>query len=109
MKEDHKKYLPIGSIVLLKNASKKIMVTGYFTVDPKNPQKVWEYCGYPFPEGVISMDILFMFDHSQIRELCHIGYEDDEEEKKYQKYLIDFNDKINNALRELEKQETKSE
>ena len=34
----YEKYLPIGTVVLLKNANKKIMITGYLTssTDEKN-------------------------------------------------------------------------
>lgn len=78
-------FLPIGSVVLLEGGTKKIMITGYFAVAGEN-KKVWDYRGCPFPEGVILSSGVALFNHRQIKEVCHIGFKNDE--------MIDFLDKL---------------
>lgn len=85
------KYLPVGSVVLLENGSKRIMVNGFCAIDPKNPKKVYDYSGVLFPEGSLSSDQALLFDHEQIARIDHIGLEDQEETEFKQKLnaLID--------------------
>ena len=45
MKTEYKKYLPLGSVVLLKGAKKKLMINGYATIDIKKKDKVYDYSG----------------------------------------------------------------
>ena len=37
-----KEYLPIGSVVLLKDAQKKVMITGYTPIDMETKNKIYE-------------------------------------------------------------------
>jgi len=83
MNEMRDKFLPVGSVVLLKNATKRIMVIGYCTVDNAKPDVVYDYSGVLFPEGSLSSDQTLLFNHDQIAKIDHIGLED-EEEKKFQ-------------------------
>lgn len=78
---EREKYLPIGTIVLLKNASKRLMIAGYCTTTIGETTKVWDYCGYRYPEGVGQKTDLRMFDHEQIDKIVYLGLEDDEEKK----------------------------
>lgn len=68
------KYLPIGSIVLLKTANKKIMITGYFVVSKEEPNTVYDYSGCMYPEGYVSFNEICLFNHNQIDKLYYIGY-----------------------------------
>ena len=43
--------LPIGSVVLLKNSTKKLMIMGFAQVAAENQEKVYDYVGCVFPEG----------------------------------------------------------
>ncbi len=72
-----KKFLPIGSVVLLKDSQKRIMIVG---VKQKqvDSDKVWDYSACLFPEGIIDPDRLFLFDNEQIERLYFIGYQDGE-------------------------------
>ena len=72
-----KKFLPVGSVVLLKNGSKKLMITGFCVVNPKNKNKMWDYCGCLYPEGIVSSSEIFLFDHNQIKTIYHLGYENE--------------------------------
>ena len=59
-----KKFLPIGSVVLLKDSKKRIMIVG---VKQKQAyaDKVWDYSACLYPEGILDPDKLFLFDHEQ--------------------------------------------
>ena len=43
--------LPIGSVVLLKNATKPIMIFGYMQKSAVVPDQMADYIGVPYPEG----------------------------------------------------------
>ena len=65
--KDNKEILPIGSIVLLKKGKKKLSVSGYMPV-MKKENRVYDYCGILYPEGMID-DEIFFFNHSDIKVL----------------------------------------
>ena len=72
-----KKFLPIGSVVLLKDSQKRIMIVG---VKQKqvDSDKVWDYSACLYPEGILNPDKLFLFDSEQIERLYFIGLQDGE-------------------------------
>lgn len=88
MNEKFKRYLPIGSVVLMRDATKKVMITGYAVKSPDFGEKVFDYIGCLFPEGVISSDKNLLFDHKDIHQIFAIGYSD-EEQKLFSKKLDD--------------------
>jgi len=75
------KYLPIGTVVLLQNGSKRIMINGFCTMDANNPDKIYDYSGVLFPEGSLSSDQTLLFDHNQIVRIDHLGLIDQEEQE----------------------------
>jgi len=81
-------YLPIGSVVLLEGGTKKLMITGFCTVPEESPEEMYDYCGCVFPEGVLSSDETYVFDHNQIQDVLFIGYENDEQ-KSFKESLTD--------------------
>lgn len=72
------KYLPIGTVVLLKGGTKKVMINGFYAVTEAYKDKVFDYRGCPFPEGVLESSGVALFDHEQIQEVVHMGYKNDE-------------------------------
>lgn len=72
-----KKYLPIGSVVLLKESQKRIMIVG---VKQKqvDSDKVWDYSACLYPEGILDPEKLFLFDNEQIERLYFVGLQDGE-------------------------------
>ncbi len=80
------KYLPLGSIVLLEGGSKKIMINGYCQVAQEKPDKIFDYRGCPFPEGIMDDKGVALFDASQIKEVCFEGFKNSDS--------IDFLDKL---------------
>ena len=87
------KYLPIGTIVLLKGGKKKIMITGYCSVPNSNQSILFDYSGCMYPEGFLSNTQTALFNHSQIKEIIQIGYEDDEAKE--------FNERIINMIQAI--------
>lgn len=79
MKEVGEKFLPVGTVVLLKGATKRIMITGFASVSPDTGEKIFDYSGCLFPEGFYNYNEVCIFDHIQIEEVFHLGLIDDEE------------------------------
>ena len=72
-----KKFLPIGSVVLLKESKKRVMIVGVKQLQ-SGTDKVWDYSACLFPEGILDPQKLFMFDDNQIDRLFFIGLQDTE-------------------------------
>ena len=89
MKEKISKYLPIGSVVLLKGAKKRLMITG-FCAQPNGNDKVYDYSGCLYPQGIISTDTVAVFNHEDIETIYNVGYIDIEE--------IEFKKKLNEEI-----------
>lgn len=69
--------LPIGSVVLLKEANKRIMIVGRMQ-RKKGEDKVWDYSACFYPEGVLDPTQMFLFDHEQIGTVFFLGFQDRE-------------------------------
>ncbi len=80
------RFLPIGTVVLLEGATKPIMINGFCAVTEAKPGKTFDYRGCPWPEGVLIDHGVALFDHSQIKEILHMGFKNPES--------IDFSDKL---------------
>lgn len=91
------KFLPIGSVVLLKGGTKKVMVTGFCSIAEDNRTKVYDYSGCIYPEGYLNSNQICLFDHEQIDEIFYVGYEDDEE-KEFKESIKDVMDKFQSGL-----------
>lgn len=72
-----KKYLPIGSVVLLKESKKRIMIVGV-KQKQAGSDKIWDYSACLYPEGILDPDRLFLFDSDQIERLYFVGLQDGE-------------------------------
>lgn len=77
------KYLPIGTVVMLKGGTKRVMITGFCAIEGQNnsENKMWDYSGCLYPEGFLSSNQTCLFDHEQIEKVYHYGLIDEEEEK----------------------------
>lgn len=75
----YEKYLPIGTIVLLKDANKRVMITGFLMKKAEQQNKIYDYIGCLYPEGVLNTEKNLVFDHDQIQKIFAIGYSDEEE------------------------------
>lgn len=74
------KYLPIGTVVRLKNGTKKMMIIGFMASvkTEDNNTSSYDYIGCLYPEGFISVDNMLLFQHDQIEEVYNEPYADEE-------------------------------
>lgn len=93
--------LPIGSVVLLKNSTKKLMIIGFAQVSASNPDKVYDYVGCVFPEGFIGPDQTFLFDSHQIEKIYAVGYQDEEQ--------MNFKIRVDEALSGIRRKESEKQ
>jgi hypothetical protein len=84
--------LPIGSVVLLKESTKRVMIYGRLQRETEG-DRVWDYIACLFPEGNINPDHSFLFDNDQIESVFFVGCQD-EEEMRFQQYLLDMADQL---------------
>lgn len=80
------KYLPIGTVVMLKGGAKRVMISGFCAIEEQNTEKnkMWDYSGCLYPEGFLSSNQTCLFDHEQIEKVYHYGLIDEEEKFKAQ-------------------------
>ena len=71
-----KDLLPIGSIVLLKDGQKTLMITGVMQRKPEKDSKTFDYVGVLYPEGYMGNRFQFLFNHDNIDQIVFRGYED---------------------------------
>lgn len=89
--ENEKRFLPIGTVVLLKGGKKELMIMSYCIIPSgdvydKNGKvdvgdSVFDYGGCAYPEGMITSDQLFAFNHNQIDKICYRGYQTDKQKE----------------------------
>lgn len=85
--------LPIGSVVLLNESKKKVMIVGVCQRSANDPSKIWDYTGVVFPEGFLAPDKMFMFNNEQIAQIFAIGYQDGEQ--------LAFKAKVDEAIKKI--------
>lgn len=93
---NYEKFLPIGSVVLLKGGTKKAMITGFCSVASEEKTKIYDYTGCIYPEGYLDFDQVCLFDHDQIEKVYHLGYIDDEE-KSFKEELKEVAEEYSNS------------
>lgn len=70
--------LPAGSIVLLKDGEKRLMIVGIMQRDDSGKGKDYDYLGVLYPEGHIGEEYQYLFNHADIKEVIFRGFEDAE-------------------------------
>ena len=73
-----KELLPIGSIVLLEEGEKRLMISGIMQSDASGNGEEYDYLGVLYPEGHIGDQFQYLFNHKDINESIFRGFEDDE-------------------------------
>ena len=86
------KFLPIGTVVLLKEGTKRLMITGYCMAAPESSNTIFDYAGCLFPEGFILDQKVALFNHDEIDKIDHLGLEDEEQRE--------FIDKLKDIIKE---------
>lgn len=85
--------LPIGSVVLLKGANKRVMICGRIQARA-GCDKVYDYSACWYPEGITAPDQMFFFDRDAVDTVFFLGFQDKEE--------LDFRSKVLGTLGQLE-------
>lgn len=83
---DYEKYLPVGTVVMLKGGKKRAMITGFCSISGDDKSKIYDYSGCLYPEGFISSNQTLLFNHEQIEKVYHMGLIDDEEKEFKEKF-----------------------
>ena len=74
-----KEYLPIGSVVLLNNGKKKVMI--YRRRQIRNGEKLeYDYIACLYPEGYVNDNYRYLFNNEDINIVVYRGYSDADEE-----------------------------
>ena len=88
------RFLPLGTVVLLKGAKKRLMITGFCSFDEEKKDKMYDYTGCLYPEGIITSKQMALFDHSQIEKIFYLGLRDNEEKEFKKKLVTELNNII---------------
>ena len=72
-------FLPIGSVVRLKDSTADVMIAGYLPIGSSNSKYVWDYSGFKYPMGYVDNDEIYCFNQDQIEEIQALGYQDKEQ------------------------------
>ena len=75
-----KEYLPIGTVVLLKDGEKPIMIYGRKQIH-MGTNNLYDYVACLYPEGNLNEEYTYLFNHDQVQEILFTGYINDDEEK----------------------------
>jgi len=86
--EKEERFLPIGTVVLLKGGKRELMITSYCIMPSgevydkngkvENAPQMYDYGACKFPEGVMDSKTGIGFNHSDIEEVIHMGCKDDD-------------------------------
>ena len=89
--------LPIGTIVLLSEGQKRLMICGRIQGNSID-EMIYDYIGCMYPEGILSTDTMIFFNHDSIETVVFSGFEDDEEREFKQEVLANIgNLKVENG------------
>ena len=108
------RFLPIGTVVLLKGATNEVVITSLGVI-PGNAEytengdekeiddprllNIFEYGGHPFPVGAAEPEAVIAFDHKDIKKIVYMGYES-EEHKQLSNALLEKFDSLKAGLQE---------
>lgn len=76
----YKDLMPIGSIVRLIGGTHRVMICGRI-VCKAGEDKIYDYVGCLYPEGMTSSEKMFFFNRDAIETVFFIGFQDEDEFK----------------------------
>lgn len=80
-----KNYLPLGSVVYLKEGNKKLIIISRGLVMKRdNGHIFFDYGGVPYPEGLMDDKVAY-FQHESITKIVFEGFRDLDEEATVEK------------------------
>jgi hypothetical protein len=66
------KFLPIGTVVMLKGGTKRVMISGFCSMAEEDQNVMYDYAGCMYPEGFLSSDQTALFNHEQIEKIYYM-------------------------------------
>ncbi len=75
------RYLPIGTVVMLKKGRTPVMITSFCVYPKENKGSIYDYGACPYPQGILNPDVVHAFNHDRIEKILHMGYETDDSKK----------------------------
>lgn len=84
--------LPIGSVVLLKESTRRLLIVGQCVSRDEN-SRIFDYTAVLFPDGFSKPDKMYMFDREQIDKVYYVGYMDEKSK--------DFLPKMEDTIRKM--------
>ncbi len=112
MKDQFEKYLPLGTIIKIEQLDHDIMILGYLVKGMLKKDRIYDYMGCLYPEGVIATDNSIVFNHEDIKEILELGFVSSEQKKwnekmhiyseNYSKKSLDSEDSIIQKIETLE-------
>ncbi|SDB40061.1 hypothetical protein SAMN02910298_01955 [Pseudobutyrivibrio sp. YE44] len=91
---ENKKWLPLGSVVILDGGIQKLMIVSRGMVIPiRGKEYMFEYGGCVYPQGLVS-DRVFYFNEEDIQEVVFKGFadvDDERMEKNLNKWIAEKN------------------
>lgn len=72
--------LPIGTVVLLKESSRKVMIIGVLQFNGADQSVLYDYSGVLYPEGLIDPKNNYLFNKAQIERIYYLGYHNEEQD-----------------------------
>jgi hypothetical protein len=101
------KFLPIGTVVLLKGGKRELMINSYCIIPNGEVYDksgkidatgtMYDYGACFYPEGMVTSDQLFAFNHEQIDRICFKGYVTDKQ-KEISKVLVSGLEEMKKSL-----------
>lgn len=70
--------LPIGSVVMIKEGTKPVMIYGYLQQSAFAENELFDYIGVPYPEGNVNAALQIGFQATDIKEVLFEGYRSEE-------------------------------
>ncbi len=74
----YKDLLPIGSVVKISDAERYVMICGRIVV-PEGTDRIYDYVGCVYPEGISSSNDMVFFNRDAIELLYFVGFQDVQE------------------------------
>ena len=78
----------LSSVVILKEGEKTIMIYGRKQIHAESGEE-FDYVACLYPEGNISDEFTYLFNHDQIDQVIHTGYSNDEDLEFVKEFLSD--------------------
>lgn len=72
-----KRYLPCGSVVLLKGGEKRLMIIGIAARNGETGE-TYDYSAVLYPEGYFDPNKIYLFNNEDVQDVSFTGCHDDE-------------------------------